>query len=90
MLKFFYKNIDKNVRRLGLLCWLVGRICSDQDSSLWGRMIQKLIIIIAFAISVAVIADYYGVIDLPSLEKPTALENRDQMIHKTEKTIKDL
>ena len=53
-------------------------------------MIQKLIIIIAFAISVAVIADYYGVIDLPSLEKPTALENRDQMIHKTEKTIKDL
>ena len=52
-------------------------------------MIRKLIIIIAFAISVAVIADYYGVINLPSFEKPTVLDNRHQMIHKTEKEIKD-
>jgi hypothetical protein len=53
-------------------------------------MIQKLITIIALAISVAVIADYYGVINLPSFEKPTVLDNRDQMIHKTEKAIKNL
>jgi len=52
-------------------------------------MIRKLIIIIAFAISVAVIADYYGVINLPSLEKPTVLDNRDQMIHKTGNALKD-
>jgi len=52
-------------------------------------MIRKLIIIIAFAISVAVIADYYGVINLPSLEKPTVLDHRDQMMHKTEKSLKD-
>lgn len=52
-------------------------------------MIRKLIIIIAFAISVAVIADYYGVINLPSLEKPTSLDNRDQMMHKTENVLKD-
>jgi hypothetical protein len=52
-------------------------------------MIRKLIIIIAFAIAVAVVADYYGVINLPSLEKPTVLDNRDQMIHKTEKALKD-
>jgi hypothetical protein len=53
-------------------------------------MIQKLIIIIALAISAAVIADYYGVINLPSFEKSTVLDKRDQMIHKTEKAIKDL
>lgn len=50
-------------------------------------MIRKLIIIIAFAIAVAVIADYYGVIKLPSLEKPAVLDNKDQMIHKTNKAI---
>jgi len=52
-------------------------------------MIRKLIIIIAFAISVAVIADYYGVITLPSLEKPTLLEKKDQMLHKTKKSIEE-
>jgi hypothetical protein len=52
-------------------------------------MIRKLIIIIAFAISVALIADYYGVITLPSLEKPTVLDKRDQMLHKTKDSIKD-
>jgi len=52
-------------------------------------MIRKLIIIIAFAIAVAVIADYYGVITLPSLDKPAVLDNRDQMIYKTKKTIED-
>jgi len=50
-------------------------------------MIRKLIIIIVFAISVAVIADYYGAISLPSLEKPAVLDNKDQMIHKTKKLI---
>jgi len=52
-------------------------------------MIRKLIIIIAFAISVALIADYYGVITLPSLEKPTVLDKRDQMLHKTKDSIED-
>ena len=52
-------------------------------------MIRKLIIIIAFAIAVAVIADYYGLITLTSLEKPAVLDNRDQMIYKTKKTIED-
>jgi hypothetical protein len=52
-------------------------------------MIRKLFIIIAIAISVAVIADYYGVIKLPFFEKPKVLDNRDQMIHKTKKVIED-
>ena len=52
-------------------------------------MIRKLIIIIAFTIAVAVVADYYGVIKLPSLEKPVVLDNRDQMINKTKKVIED-
>jgi hypothetical protein len=52
-------------------------------------MVRKLIIIIALTISVAVIADYYGVITLPSLEKPEVLDNKDQLIHKTKKAIKD-
>ena len=52
-------------------------------------MIRKLIIIIAFAIAVAVIADYYGVIKLPSLEKPAVLDNKGEMIHKTKKAIED-
>jgi hypothetical protein len=52
-------------------------------------MIRKLIIIIAFIIAVAVIADYYGVIKLPSLEKPAVLDSRDQMIHKTKKVLED-
>ena len=52
-------------------------------------MIRKLIIIIAFAISVAVIADYYGVINLPSLEKPAVLNKKDQMLHKTKDFIED-
>jgi hypothetical protein len=52
-------------------------------------MIRKLAIIIALTISVAVIADYYGVIKLPSLEKPTVLDNKDQMLHKTKKAIED-
>jgi hypothetical protein len=50
-------------------------------------MIRKLIIIIAFGISVAVVANYYGVITLPSLEKPTVLDNKDQMLHKTKDSI---
>ncbi len=52
-------------------------------------MIRKLIVIIAIAIAVAVIADYYGVITLPSLEKPTALDNRDEMVHKTKDALED-
>jgi hypothetical protein len=52
-------------------------------------MIRKLIIILAIAIGVAVIADYYGVITLPSLKKPTALESRDKMVHKTKGALKD-
>ena len=52
-------------------------------------MIRKLILIITFVIAVAVIADYYGVITLPSLERPAVLDNRDQMIHKTKKAVKD-
>ncbi|MEE8553522.1 MAG: hypothetical protein V3S72_09505 [Desulfobacterales bacterium] len=46
-------------------------------------MIRKLIIILAIAFAVTVIADYYGVITLPSLEKPTVLGNRYKMKHKT-------
>jgi hypothetical protein len=52
-------------------------------------MIRKLIIIIAFAIAVVITADHYGVITLPSLERPTALDNRDQMVYKTIKTLED-
>jgi hypothetical protein len=52
-------------------------------------MIRKLIIIITFVIGVAIIADYYGVITLPSLESPAVLDNRDQMIYKTKKTMED-
>ena len=52
-------------------------------------MIRKLIIIIVFAIAVAIIADYYGVITLPSFERPAALDNRDQLISKTKKAIED-
>ena len=52
-------------------------------------MIRKIIIIIAFAIAVAVVADYYGVITLPSFEKPTALESRDQMLQKTKSRLED-
>jgi len=50
-------------------------------------MIRKLIIMIAIAISAAVISDYYGIITLPSLEKPAVLDNRDQMLHKTQNSI---
>lgn len=52
-------------------------------------MIRKLIIIIAFAIVIAVIGDYYGIIKIPSLDKPAVLDNKDQMIHKTKKAIED-
>lgn len=52
-------------------------------------MIRKLIIIIAFACVVAVIADYYGVIKLPSFEKPKVLDSRDQMLHKAKDLMKD-
>ena len=52
-------------------------------------MIRKLIIILVIAISVAVIADYYGVITLPSFEKPTVLDDKDQMIHKTKGVLED-
>jgi hypothetical protein len=52
-------------------------------------MIQRLIIIIAIAIAVAVVADYYGVITLPTLKKSTALESRDQMVHKTKNALED-
>jgi hypothetical protein len=52
-------------------------------------MIRKLIMIIAFAIAVAIIADHYGLITLPSLERPTALDNRDQMVYKTKKALED-
>jgi hypothetical protein len=46
-------------------------------------------IIIAFVVAVAVVADYYGVITLPSLERPSVLDNRDQMIFKTKNEIDD-
>jgi len=52
-------------------------------------MIRKLIIIIAFVIAVAVVADYYGMITLPSPERPSVLDNRDQMIFKTKKEMED-
>jgi len=52
-------------------------------------MIRKIIIILAIAISAAIIADYYGVITLPSLERPTALDNRDQVVHKTKGVLED-
>jgi len=44
---------------------------------------------IAIAISAALIADYYGIITLPSLEKPAVLDNRDQMLNKTKNSIND-
>jgi hypothetical protein len=46
-------------------------------------------IIIAFVIAVAVVADYYGVITLPSLKRSAVLDNRDQMIFKTKNEIDD-
>ena len=52
-------------------------------------MIRKLIMIIAFAVAVAIIADHYGVITLPSLKRPAVLDNRDQMVYKTIKTLED-
>ncbi len=44
---------------------------------------RKLIIFIICALGIAIIADYYGIISLPSFEKPTMLENKGQMINKT-------
>ena len=44
---------------------------------------RKLIILIICALGIAIIADYYGIISLPSLGKPTMLENKGQMINKT-------
>jgi hypothetical protein len=52
-------------------------------------MIRKLIIILVLAIAAAVIADYYGVITLPSLTKPPVLDSRDQMVHKTKGSLED-
>lgn len=52
-------------------------------------MLRKLIAILILAISVAVIANYYGLITLPSLKKSAALDSRDKMLHKTEGTLKD-
>jgi len=52
-------------------------------------MIRKLIIIIAFVIGMAIIADYYGVITLPSFKRSAVLDNRDQMIYKTKKAVED-
>jgi hypothetical protein len=46
-------------------------------------------IIIAFVIAVAVVADYYGVITLPSHKRSAVLDNRDQMIFKTKKELDD-
>jgi len=53
------------------------------------KMIRKLIIIMAFVIGVVIIADYYGVITLPSFERSAVLDNRDQMIFKTKKELED-
>ena len=52
-------------------------------------MIRKIILILVIAVSSAVIADYYGVITLPSLERPTALDSRDQIVHKTKGVLED-
>ena len=52
-------------------------------------MVRKVIIILIIAIAAAVIADYYGIITLPFLEKPAVLDNRDQMVHKTKSAIED-
>ena len=52
-------------------------------------MIRKLIIIIAIVVAGALIADHYGVITFPSLEKSTALKSRDQMVHKTKNALED-
>jgi hypothetical protein len=44
---------------------------------------RKIIIYVLMALGIALIADYYGIISLPSLEKPTMLEDKSQMINKT-------
>jgi hypothetical protein len=49
---------------------------------------RKLIIFIICALGIAIIADYYGIISLPSFEKPTMLENKGQMIDKTRNALK--
>jgi hypothetical protein len=44
---------------------------------------RKIIIYELMDLGIAIIADYYGIISLPSLEKPTMLEDKGQMINKT-------
>jgi hypothetical protein len=49
---------------------------------------RKLIIFIICAIGIAILADFYGIISLPSFVKPTILEKKGQMINKTEDAMK--
>ena len=51
-------------------------------------MLKKIIILIVFAIAVAFVADFYGIIDLPSYEgKPKIFKNRDDLLYKSQKKI---
>jgi uncharacterized membrane protein required for colicin V production len=52
-------------------------------------MIRKLLIILLIAIVIAFLADYHGIITLPRFKKSKTLETKEQLIHKTEKVLKD-
>ena len=50
---------------------------------------KKLIIFLVFALAMVILADHYGIISLPSIERPTALDNKVQIIKKSKSAIED-
>jgi len=53
-------------------------------------MIRKLFMIVFLIIVLAFIADYYGIITLPSLKRAKTLDLRDDFIQKTDKSLKKI
>jgi hypothetical protein len=51
-------------------------------------MLKKIFILIIFAMAAAFVADYYGIIDIPSYEgKPKIFETRDDLLYKSQKKM---
>jgi hypothetical protein len=51
-------------------------------------MIKKIIIFIIFVLAIAVIADYYGVVEISFFkDKPKIFETRDNFLHKRTKQV---
>ena len=49
---------------------------------------KKIVIFVIVLVMAAILADYYGIISLPSLEKPTIMETKGKMINKSEEALK--